>query len=157
MNPSRTLLPLVLVLMAVLVPSVSRSDSALAAAGHGARAALDFRIVIPPVMRVVENSYPQQLAASEGAARAEQRLIVMSNLKHGFCASLRLTNAQVQGWRLQAAPDPAVSLQAVADGYRLCANRPGRYTLVLQHAFDTLPGSEQTALQWPVQTNITAL
>jgi hypothetical protein len=45
----------------------------------------------------------------------------------------------------------------VSDGYRLCTARPGRYTLLLQHEFDTAAGSDRTALRWPVQTDLTAM
>lgn len=119
-------------------------------AGGGASAGLDFRIVIPAVMRVIENSHPLQI---DGDRPVEQRLVVLSNMKHGFCASLRLQDPQVSGWRLQADATDGVTLQPVADGYRLCASRPGRYTLRLQHDFPSL----QAAQGWPVQTELMAL
>lgn len=56
----------------------------------------------------------------------KQLLVVLSNLKHGFCASLRLSDPTMDGWRLQTDEVGGVTLQPMANGYRLCASRPGR-------------------------------
>lgn len=156
MKARRSLPPLLAALGLLLTPSIGVGESVWAAQGQNANASLDFRIVIPPVMRVLENSHPVQLdAQADGARSAEQRLVVLSNMKHGFCVTLRQADPQLSGWRLQAAQAGGVSLSAVAEGYRLCTSRPGRYTLLLQHQFDT---SENTAaLRWPVRTDLTAL
>lgn len=140
----------------LLVPTTGNGESALA--GHTpASAALDFRIIIPPVMRVLENSHPRQLDTSAGGeASAQQRLVVVSNMKRGFCISLRRAAPQLGAWDLQTAPQGGVQLSALADGYRICGTRPGHYTLVLQHRFATQDG-RSTALQWPVQTDISAI
>ena len=134
----------------LLAPLPGSAEATLNVGTGGANASLDFRIVIPPVMRVIENSHPTQIS---GDQPVEQRLVVLSNMKHGFCASLRLTDPQVAGWHLQADASDGVSVQPMADGYRLCASRPGRYTLRLQHAFEPL----QAAQGWPVQTDLMAL
>ena len=138
----------------LLAPVPGAADAMMATAGGHASASLNFRIVIPPVMRVIENSHPAQI---DGGQPVEQRLVVLSNLKHGFCASLRLSDPAVAGWRLQTDEVGGVTLQPMADGYRLCASRPGRYTLRLQHDFNATPGGEQAALAWPVQTELMAL
>lgn len=124
----------------------------------GASASLRIQIVIPPVMRVLENSHPAQLDASgAGDWTAQQRLVVLSNLRGGFCVSLRMSSPDVNGWRLQTPQEGGVTLSPVSDGYRLCAPRPGRYTLMLQHAFEASGNRDNTSLRWPVQTDITAL
>ena len=97
----------------------------------------------------------QYLMGFDGGQPVEQRLVVLSNLKHGFCASLRLSDPAVAGWRLQTDEVGGVTLQPMADGYRLCASRPGRYTLRLQHDFEAV--GPQAALTWPVQTELMAL
>lgn len=154
--PMRPLLAALLASALLLAPATGNSESALVQQGP-ARAALDFRIIIPPVMRVLENSHPQQLDISvDGEVSAEQRLVVQSNMKRGFCVSLRRAAPQVGTWELQAAPQSGVQLSPVADGYRLCGTRPGHYTLVLQHRFGT-GDSTANALYWPVQTDISAI
>jgi hypothetical protein len=140
----------------LLIPATGIGESALVSQGRSG-AALDFRIVIPPIMRVLENSHPLQLDTSaEGEVRAQQRLVVQSNMKRGFCVSLRRAAPQLGTWELQTTPQSDVQLSPVADGYRLCGTRPGHYTLLLQHRFGTSEG-RSTALHWPVQTDISAI
>jgi hypothetical protein len=136
----------------LLAPLPGAAEAVLVTGAGKASAALNFRVVIPPVMRVIENSHPMQI---EGDQPVEQRLVVLSNMKHGFCASLRLNDPQLTGWRLTTEETGGVTLQPLADGYRLCANRPGRFTLRLQHEF--APGPLQAAQTWPVQTELLAL
>lgn len=136
----------------LLVPLPAATEAFMTPGSGQSSARLDFRIVIPPVMQVVENSHPAQI---EGDRPVEQRLVVLSNMRNGFCARLRLTDPQVTGWQLQAEPGGGVTVQAVTGGYHLCASRPGRYTLRLQHDFGH--NTQQAALAWPVQTELTAL
>ncbi len=140
----------------LLVPATSIGESVLVREGK-AGAALDFRIIIPPVMRVLENSHPRQLDTSaSGEVSAEQRLVVQSNMKRGFCVSLRRAAPQLGTWELHTAPQSDMQLTPVADGYRLCGTRPGHYTVLLQHRFGT--GDHRAdALHWPVQTDISAI
>jgi len=140
----------------LLVPATSIGESVLVHEGK-AGASLDFRIIIPPIMRVIENSHPQQLDTStDGEASAQQRLVVQSNMKRGFCVSLRRAAPQLGTWELQTAPQSGVELSPVAGGYRLCGTRPGHYTMVLQHRFGT-GESRANVLHWPVQTDISAI
>lgn len=136
----------------LLVPLPAVTEARMTPGSGQSSARLDFRIVIPPVMQVVENSHPAQI---EGDRPVEQRLVVLSNMRNGFCARLRLTDPQVTGWQLQAEQVGGVTVQAVTGGYHLCASHPGRYTLRLQHDFGH--DAQQAALAWPVQTELTAL
>jgi len=155
---STPLLPVLVALGLLLNPVSGLAGSALAPPGGQASATLNFRIVIPPVMRVLENSHPPELQTGPaGRLSGEQRLVVVSNLKRGFCVTLRQAEPEVNAWRLQTAQEGGVTLVPVSDGYRLCTARPGRYTLLLQHEFDTAAGSDRTALRWPVQTDLTAM
>ncbi|MGQ3003359.1 MAG: hypothetical protein ACT6UH_20910 [Hydrogenophaga sp.] len=155
MPPHRLALPALAASALMLVPATSIGESVLVPQGK-AGASLDFRIVIPPIMRVIENSHPQLLDTADGKASAEQRLVVMSNMKRGFCVSLRRAAPQLGTWELQTAPQSGVQLSPVADGYRLCGTRPGQYTVLLQHRFGT-GDSRANALHWPVQTDISAI
>ncbi|MGE0350780.1 hypothetical protein [Hydrogenophaga sp.] len=154
--------PLFLALAAsalVLAPSTSIGESVLASTGK-ASATLELRIIIPPVMQVLENSHPLRMdAEASGDWSAEQRLVVVSNMKRGFCVTLRMSAPEVEAWRLNTPKTGGVTLNPVSDGYRLCAPRPGRYTLLLQHEFAaaTTQRTNTGALRWPVQTDITAL
>ncbi|OOG81432.1 hypothetical protein B0E41_17805 [Hydrogenophaga sp. A37] len=155
----RRLPALVASLALLAVPSPSLGDSMLVTGGEaaGASASLNFRIIIPAVMRVMENSHPLQLTANaDGALSGEQRLVVLSNLKRGFCVNLRLAVPGVDRWQLHTPPASDIILSPAGDGYRVCSARPGRYTLVLQHQFGVnTPG--QQAMHWPVQTDISAI
>ncbi|WP_382322276.1 hypothetical protein ACFJI0_21765 [Hydrogenophaga sp. UC242_53] len=104
----------------------------------------------------MKTATPQLLDTADGKASAEQRLVVMSNMKRGFCVSLRRAAPQLGTWELQTAPQSGVQLSPVADGYRLCGTRPGQYTVLLQHRFGT-GDSRANALHWPVQTDISAI
>lgn len=159
MKPAVFRLPaLVTSLALLLAPVASQGEARFTSTEARTSAALDFRIVIPPVMRVLENSHPQQLSALEaGGFGAEQRLVVLSNMKHGFCVTLRLALPGAGPWQLDATPEPGVTVQPAGDGWRLCSARPGRYTLVLQHRFGASAAAPSTGLGWPVQTDITTL
>ena len=142
----------------LLFPATSIGESVLVGSGS-ASAGQEFRIVIPSVLRVLENRYPVSLVAeSTGNWSAQQRLVVVSNMKRGFCVTLRMSAPEVDAWRLHTPQSGGITLDAMHDGYRLCTPRPGRYTLVLQHEFEaTAQRSTTGALRWPVRTDITAL
>lgn len=145
------------VLALLSVSPEALAESGFAPPGGKASASLDFRIIIPPVMRVLENSHPSELIPdASGALSGQQRLVVVSNMRRGFCVSLRTAEPQRAGWRLEKSGGAdGVSLEPVQDGYRLCATRPGRYTLQLRHEF---AASEQLSAQrWPVQTDLSTL
>jgi hypothetical protein len=145
----------------LLAPLASQAESGFAPPGGNASASLDFRIIIPPIMRVLENSHPTELQAdANGTLSGQQRLVVLSNMKRGFCVTLRRVETQnAAGWNLLNAGEPSgVTLTPVADGYRLCTARPGRYTLLLQHEFISteVPG-RTIAMAWPVSTDLMSL
>ncbi len=149
-----------LAFLALGVPGTSLSESVLitGARSTGASASVDIRIVVPPVMQVLENSHPSLLGVPvDGQWNAQQKLVVVSTMKRGFCVSLRLATPQVEGWQLQTLQGGGTTLSAVADGYRLCTARAGRYTLLLQHAFAADTPLAGDALRWPVRTDLTAL
>ncbi len=124
---------------------------------HSASASIDIRIIVPPVMRVLENSHPTQMDPLLGGDwSAEQRLVVLSTMKRGFCVTLRMKTPEVNAWRLKTEQTGGVTLNPVNDGYRLCTPRAGRYTLLLQHDFEAAENATES-LRWPVQTDITAL
>ncbi|MDZ4123566.1 MAG: hypothetical protein U1E02_05220 [Hydrogenophaga sp.] len=141
----------------LLIPAPGMGESLLVKQGR-AGASLDFRIIIPPIMRVLENSHPSQLVPVVGGDwSAEQRLVVLSTMKRGFCVTLRMNTSDVEAWRLQTEQTGGITLNPVSDGYRLCTPRPGRYTLLLQHEFEASGNGDMQSLRWPVQTDITAL
>ena len=148
-----------LVGLALAAPGHSLAESVVVSGVNhgGASVSVDIRIVVPAVMQVIENSHPTQLGmAVDGRWTAQQKLVVHSTMKRGFCVSLRL-----------AAQHGGTTLTPVADGYRLCTSRPGRHTLMLQHAFASAPGAASApsadltglppSLSWPVRTDVAAL
>lgn len=159
-----------LVGLALAAPGHSLAESVVVSGVNhgGASVSVDIRIVVPAVMQVIENSHPTQLGmAVDGRWTAQQKLVVHSTMKRGFCVSLRLAAPQVAGWQLDTAQLGGTTLTPVADGYRLCTSRPGRHTLMLQHAFASAPGAASVpsadltglppVLNWPVRTDVTAL
>lgn len=159
MKPAVRCLSAMLACLVPLVPATGAAESRLAATGAAsAGASLDIRIVIPAVMRVLENSHPLQLSADDsGALGGQQRLVVLSTLRGGFCVALRRAQSGGSHWQLDAHPEPGVTLEPAGDGYRLCSARPGRYTLLLQHRFTPADTGTSASLPWPVQTDISAI
>jgi hypothetical protein len=140
----------------VLTPATGVGESRMSTTGSTS-ASLDIRIIIPPTMRVLENNHPTELTPVVGGDwSAEQRLVVLSNMKRGFCVTLRMNSPEVDAWRLKAEQTGGITLSSVNDGYRLCAPRAGRYTLLLQHDFEATRSTAES-IRWPVQTDITAL
>ena len=143
--------------------SPARADGALSLNGHQTSSSLDFRIIIPPVLRVVENSYPPLLPAADaqtGRISALQRVVLVSTLRKGFCMDLRLTQPGMTGWQVLASGSTGVWIQPSEGGYRICANRAGRYVVALQHEFSlkvNRPASPAPALGWPVYMDLAAL
>ena len=153
----RPLLATLTTLALLMVPATSVGEAIVAGPG-GASASLRISITVPAIVRVLENSHPSQLTPTVGGDwNAEQRLVVLSNMKRGFCVTLRMDTADVEAWRLQTEQSGGVTLSPVSDGYRLCTPRPGRYTLLLQHEFEASSNGAMQSLRWPVQTDITAL
>lgn len=142
----------------LLVPATSVGEGLLIGAGKDG-AELEFNIIIPPILRVLENSHPELLEPNaNGDWSAQQRLEVVSTMKRGFCVTLRMGAPGVGAWRLRTPQSGTITLDTLQEGYRLCTSRPGRYTLLLHHEFDaTTQGSTTGALRWPIQTDFTAL
>mgnify|MGYP006176406783 CR=1 FL=1 len=157
-RPSRPILAGLTACTLLMSPVTGIGETAVAGPDKaGASASLRIQIVIPPIMRVLENSHPAQLTPVVGGDwSAEQRLVVVSNMKRGFCVLLRMNSPDVDAWRLKTEQTGGITLSPVSDGYRLCTPRPGRYTLLLQHDFEAARNTIES-LRWPVQTDITAL
>jgi hypothetical protein len=157
---SRSMRPFIACLAAgalLMAPAISVGESVVAGPS-GASASLRISITVPAIMRVLENSHPVQMDPVVGGDwSAEQRLVVLSNMKRGFCVTLRMNTSEVDRWRLQTEQTGGITLSPVSDGYRLCTPRPGRYTLLLQHEFEASGNSTMQSLRWPVQTDISAI
>lgn len=142
----------------LFVPLSGATESTQIAGSGPASASLQFLIVVPAVMKVLENSHPLHLVGDEsGAISAEQRLVVVSNMKRGFCVTLRMAEPWVGAWQMKTAQAGGVTLSPLADGYQLCTTRPGRYDMLLEHAFDARAAGEHSAVRWPVQTHLSSL
>src|SRR3990167_7675844 len=115
MSPSiRPALVTALTALGLLLAPVNGLSESVVVTGsesRGASATLNFRIVIPPVMRVLKNSHPLQIdPEADGSLSAQQRLVVMSNMKRGFCVTLRLADPALDDWQLTTAPQSGVQL-----------------------------------------------
>lgn len=125
-------------LLALVGTASAQADQSLATKGKSASAALTFTIHIPLVLRVLENRHPEQITTGQDAA-AEQHLLLVSSLRNGFCAELGLMWGNTADWQLKiirASGSTGAWLETTPAGYKLCARKPGRYALTLQHHFN---------------------
>ncbi len=134
--------------------SVQAEARLVTGSGASASASIDFRIVVPPIVRVLENRHP--LRVSSSGPQALQQLEVLTTLRQGFCASLRLSAAGVRDWEVRSVGGAAQVLRT-GDGYRVCAPRNGRHQVALEHRFEFDPTAATGDVPWPVQTDLSAL
>ena len=145
----------------LLVPVIARANQALSTDNQPVTAAVHVSIVIPPVLRILENSHPLALPPLDtldtlaAHTSALQRMVLVSTLGKGFCMDLRLSQKQISNWQLKISGTLGAWLEPMLEGYRLCAARAGRYELTLQHDFflkekDRRRADPTTALAWPV-------
>lgn len=143
-----------LAIIAGLVPVCpAAAESMISTGGQSASARLTLRVVVPPMVRLQEDAHPAELASDV----AQQKLVIQTNLRQGFCAALRLANDAHTGWTLRVASGDEVWLQPSAEGYRLCTKGPGLHTVHLEHRFDTPTTPDGVPRAWPVQTEIASL
>ena len=165
-------------------PALDASHDVSAADGHTTNrhqsGPIDFAIVIPATLRLLENDHPtrlQALAETSSSISALQRVVLVSTMRSGFCMDLRLTpmrggQAHFADWqvRLTALSSGAAAstrVEAFAGGWRVCARRAGHFELALQHVFNlrssirtpaanvaTADISETTAIGWPVALSL---
>jgi hypothetical protein len=160
------------------VSDAPASPGASATGTKSTKDAVDFAIVIPAVLRLLENNHPTRLHAPADSAApvsALQRVVLVSTLRSGFCMDLRLNplpadQAPVTDWQVQLAAPAGTSnarIDAFDGGWRVCTGRAGRYELALLHAFSFQPtarligpdkASEPAATWgWPVALSLSAL
>ena len=149
-------LPALLVATSMLLPIAAGAASAGSPIGGPATAgaAIGLQVRVPAVLRLLDNRHPTRVASTApGGHTVLQELVVLSNLRGGFCATLRLAEGTAAGWQVRST-DPVGTVQAMGEGYRVCAHAPGRHTLRLEHRFaGTGPGAAP-AMDWPVVTEL---
>ncbi len=143
------------------------SDAAATERGKTS-AAVDIAIIIPAVLRILENEHPLTLVAAPAEPHtslerlaAVQKITVVSTLKKGFCMDLRLGRGDIAHWTMSLQSTANVWLESAVSGYRLCTGRPGRHLLTLQHAFSWPQPTGQRVgaaneMTWPVHVSISA-
>lgn len=161
MAPARHLIPaIVLSTNALWGATYASAHEALSTDGQQARSALDFSIIIPAVLRIVENSHPPSLPpadAQNSRIPVMQRIVLVSTLRRGFCMDLQLTQHLLTDWQLQVNGSTGVRIEASAGGYRLCMRRAGRHELALQHNFrlkEVARESPPATFNWPVNVSL---
>ena len=119
-------------------------------------AALDFRVIIPQILRILENTHPVALSPPDrqtSRISALQRLVLVSTMPRGFCMDLQMAGQQLSDWQLQISTGAGAWLQRAAGGYRLCTAKAGRYDVALQHDFSAVDSTEQLR-GWPVLVSL---
>jgi hypothetical protein len=153
-----TLLPVALALAVLASP-----QGACAAPPQQAQVsqALDFSIVIPEVLRILENRHPSSITRVEttsGHLLAVQRMVIVSTLGKGFCVDLQMPAGLFASWQVEVSGSAGTYLERAELGYRLCTRRPGRYDLALRHDFELAAAGRAlepaAALGWPVQISL---
>lgn len=162
-TPAKHLIPMIALLAGLLwAPASASASETLSTDGRQASAAVNFSIIIPAVLRVIENSYPRLLPVANAQTSdisALQRMVLVSTLGKGFCMDLQLNRRQVADWQVQLSGSAGARVQASGNGYRVCTSRAGRYELALQYDFslkDDVRGALAPALDWPVSMSLTA-
>lgn len=158
-------------LLALALPMApAAAESALSDVAPSVGAALNFRVIIPPVVRVAENDHPVVLLAAaqgEPTREATQRLVFTTNLRRGVCMDLQMADAAVARWNVQTDASAGATLSPAFGGYRLCVARPGEHAVTLHHVFtmhhDTAvrapraAAADAPAHPWPVHLQLAAL
>lgn len=159
----RHLIPAIALCAGVLWgPTSASANDTLSADGRQASAVVNFSIIIPAVLRIIENSHPSSLPGADpqtSRISAMQRMVLVSTLRKGFCMDLQLTQRQLADWQVQLSGSAGTWIEPSEGGWRLCAGRAGRYELALQHDFslkDGTRGKLAPALDWPVSISLTA-
>jgi hypothetical protein len=146
------LLPLVL---ALCMPAAGRAESRVAGGAQpAASASIRLRVEVPALLQLRDNRHP--LAVPLAGASVQQLLDVQTNLRQGFCATLRLTTSAVRDWTVQSVGSPA-RVQRTPEGYRVCAERQGRHQVALEHRFDFGLSQATGSVSWPVQIELSAI
>lgn len=138
----------------------AHAASTLAADSSNASAKVDIQVVIPAIMRILEDNHPALLAPpdeQQGNRPSEQRIVMLSTLRKGFCLAMTLGTRQVASWQMQLKASPHARMETTAGGYRLCVSRAGRHEIALSHDFG-LGGQPAgaTPLDWPVYLSLSA-
>ena len=153
---------------AIALCMVTSAFSAAALPATDARPtdSVEFAIVIPAILRLLENHHPAELQSQVEPASpisALQRVVLVSTLRSGFCMDLRLHRlhggaAQVADWQVQLASlsgtgaASGARVEAFEGGWRVCMRRAGRFELALQHAF-SMPALAITAESRPTASS----
>jgi hypothetical protein len=148
--------------VALCNPPSALAREALSTDGRPANTAISFAIVIPAVLRILENNHPLLLPIADSPdahISVSQRLVLVSTLGKGFCMELQLRQQQLTDWQLRVSGSGGggVRIEPSTGGYRLCVGRAGRYELALQHDFtlkERARASPAAALDWPVHVSL---
>lgn len=141
-----------------MLPGPAGADASLDTTGQGASARLNFVIKIPPVLRIIDNSHPVQVLSNpDGVAVVDQRLELQSNLRQGFCVTLKQPDSSSLGWSMEATGHGSFDSRPVQGGYHICFSRPGRHVVNLRHSFSFKDNTATAVRFWPLRTEIAAI
>lgn len=125
-------------------------------------ATMNISFIVPVIRSILEDSHPQSLPPPDTKSSrisAMQRMVLVSNLRKGFCMDLQLSQRQITDWQVQLIDSAGPWIEPSGSGYRLCTGRAGRYEVALQHDFslkgDTR-GNMAPVLDWPVSLSLAA-
>ncbi len=139
--------------LSLLTPGIGSASSSMGFNGQSTSASVTINITVLPTVRVLGDSHPQQLTATQGRPiEALQQLTISTNVARGFCLQLHAAQVSEEGWRLQQLDGDSVSIAPSQGGYRVCGGHNGTYKLVLKHEFSS-QGSN-LSMAWPVRTEL---
>lgn len=128
------------------------AESTFGLNGHSASARVHIRVTIPPLVAILQNQHPATLPPTSGPSTALQRIVLHTNVRHGACADLQATGLDASSWRLRSVGSEPLSVDPLPGGWRLCTQRQGTHTLLLEHEFETAPPGP-----WPLRTGTALL
>lgn len=144
------------------ISSYDSFNSSLSTDDRKATAGIGVKVVVPAALRITSDTHPLTLPPVDTQTltiSAQQQMMLVSTLREGFCMNLQLTQARIANWQVQVSGSAGAWVEPSEGGYRLCANRSGHYSLLLQHTFTLKEDSRESqtvALAWPVSMSLTA-
>ena len=166
------LLQLALASALALGTAAGHAESNAAFGSGGASASVRIRLVVEPMLRLLENRQSAwAINPDNGNAVAQQKIVIASNLRDGFCVDLSQGTADTHtdtdantiassngpAWQITPLQASGAHILPTTSGYQVCGSRPGLYTLVLQHELSRAQALQASAAAGWIQTQLSSI
>ena len=159
------LLQLALASALALGTAAGHAESNAAFGSGGASASVRIRLVVEPMLRLLENRQSAwAINPDNGNAVAQQKIVIASNLRDGFCVDLSQGTASNNNsstsnpaWQITPLQASGAQILPTTSGYQVCGSRPGLYTLVLQHELRRAQDLQASAAAGWIHTQLSSI